>query len=360
MSNAANWGIAGHEWAVAALQRTISTGRVPHALLFVGPPGVGKRTLARTLASVLQCTAEPADRPCGQCRACLRIADGNYPDLRVIESERAVAGKQDRRDISIDQIRALQHQLSLKPYEGRWVIGVIAGAHTMSDAAANCLLKTLEEPQPQAVLILTAPDVGQLLPTIVSRCQVFALRPMPPAAAEAALTDRFGVAPGQAAELARLSGGRIGWAVRAVQDSAVLALRQQRLDALSQVLSAGRGQRLTQAAALGDEHGKGVDGREAVYDTLDLWATWWRDVLLVQAGCSEQIANADRREELADAAARYSPAHATHSLAALIAARDNLEHNVNARLAIEALLLSLPHTAKPDSPILTERQRNTR
>ena len=131
------------------------------------PEHVGKRTLARTLARALECTAEPGARPCGACRPCLRIADGNYPDVRIIETERAVAGKQDRRDISIDQIRALQHQVSLKPYEGRWVIGIVADAHLMSDAAANCLLKTLEEPQRRVVLILTAPKSGAFCETRV-------------------------------------------------------------------------------------------------------------------------------------------------------------------------------------------------
>lgn len=360
MMSVQNWGIVGHEWVVSALQRMMAAERVPHALLFVGPPGIGKRTLARTLARALECTAELASRPCGACRPCLRIADGNYPDVRFIETERAVAGKQDRRDISIDQIRALQHQMSLKPYEGRWVIGIIADAHTMSDAAANCLLKTLEEPQQRAVLILTAPDTGQLLPTIVSRCQVFPLRSLAPAAAEAALIERFGVAAAHAADLARLSGGRIGWAARAAAGGDVLALRIRRLDALQQVLSASRGQRVSQAATLADEHGKGADGRDAVYETLDLWVSWWRDVLFVQEGRREHIVNADRRQELAEAAQLYAPAHATHSLAALIAARENLERNANARLAIEALLLSLPHRAPADTRTQTERQRANR
>jgi DNA polymerase-3 subunit delta' len=329
---------------VAALKQTIARQRVPHAILFVGPSGVGKRTLAQTFARALECTAPDVDaRPCGECRTCLLIADGNYPDLRLVETERAGSGqRQDRRDISIEQIRSLQHQVSLKPYEGRWVIGIIAGAHEMSDAAANCLLKTLEEPQAAVVLMLTAPDVGQLFPTIVSRCQVFPLRPLPLAQTEAALVNRFGVEPERAAVLAHLSSGRIGWAVRAAQDESVMLARRERLNALAQAVDSNRRQRLDEAASLSEDYGKGQDGRDAVHETLDLWASWWRDVLLMQEGCAGQITNVDCHAELQRAAASYPSGEAARFLAEILATRDELERNVNARLALEVLLLNLP------------------
>ena len=343
--NTGNWGLVGHEWAVTALQRAIASGRVPHALLFVGQPGVGKRTLARTLARALQCTsADVGGRPCGVCRACVQIAAGNYPDVRVIETERAAGTtRTDRRDITIDQIRALQHQLSLKPYEGAWVIGIIADAHEMSDAASNCLLKTLEEPPAHVVLILTAPDPSLLLPTILSRCQVMPLHPLPFDQAEASLVERFAMPPDQATVLAHLSGGRIGWAVRAVADESVLAGRRERVDMLLRLIGASRGQRLEQAAALGEDYGKGVDAREGVHETLDLWATWWRDVLLLQQGCAGQVTNADRLDVLRAAAARYQPREVARVLQDVIAARDHLDRNVNPRLALDVALLSLPH-----------------
>jgi DNA polymerase III subunit delta' len=338
-----DWGILGHEWAVAALRRALANERVPHALLFVGPPGVGKRTLARTFARALQCSAGDAlSRPCGMCRPCLQIAAGAFPDVRMIEPERASGQRQDKRDISIDQIRSLQHQVSLKPYESRWVVGIIADAQEMSDAAANCLLKTLEEPQAHAVLMLTAPDVSQLLPTIVSRCQVFPLRPLSLAETEISLAERFAVDEEQATILAHLSGGRIGWAVRAAGDESVLATRRERLEMLIGLAGATRRQRMSQAAILAEGFAKGQDGRDAVYETLDLWTGWWRDILLVHEGCVDQITNADREEALAAAAEHYPTSEVGRFLSAVIATRDHLERNVNPRLALEALVLGVP------------------
>ena len=160
--------VSGHEWAVDLLKKQAQVERIPQSLLFSGPPNVGKATLARFFAQYLNCHSET--RPCGRCLACRKISSGNHPDVRLMD---------DGGTLKIDEIRELQRDLSLSPYEGRYRVAMLCNFERATTSAANALLKTLEEPAEQVVLILTAIDPGGLLPTIVSRCQVLALRALP-------------------------------------------------------------------------------------------------------------------------------------------------------------------------------------
>ncbi|TET38214.1 MAG: AAA family ATPase, partial [Dehalococcoidia bacterium] len=164
------WQVIGHEKAVALLERSMKGGKLSHAYLFVGPPHVGKMTLAMNLAQALNCRGE--ERPCGECPQCRRIARGVHADVQVI-------GLEGRMEIGIDQIREMQHAASLKPFEGRNRVFIIDGADHLSHEAANCLLKTLEEPPPNDQLILLAANERLLLPTVLSRCQKLELGPLP-------------------------------------------------------------------------------------------------------------------------------------------------------------------------------------
>lgn len=334
------WPIIGHEWAVELLQRSIATDHLTHAYLLAGPPQIGKSTLALTFAQALNCVGE--DAPCGQCRPCRLIASGRYPDVRLVETERAASGeRKGKREIGIDQVRALQHEVNLKPYEGRWKVAIIAGAEELSLEAANALLKTLEEPPPQVVLILTATSSEALLPTIVSRCQLITLRPLPAAAIESALLAR-GVPAERARLLSRLAEGRIGWAIQASQDESLLIARQDTLAQLVRLAAARRSERLAYAQVLAQRFSRDGEGPEEVGEVLELWAGWWRDVLLVQEGCPELVVNVDREEALQREAGRGRPEQSRSFLQALRQTQEQLTQNVNPRLALEVLLLSVP------------------
>ncbi|HIQ02534.1 MAG TPA: DNA polymerase III subunit delta', partial [Anaerolineales bacterium] len=261
-----DWGIVGHGWAVRLLRRALERGELSHAYLFTGPPGVGKGTLAQALASALLCEGE--FRPCGSCRACRLVTGGNHPDLHWVEPE-SKAGR-----LTIGQVRELQRQLALTPNLGGYRVAVLERFEQTTPSAANALLKTLEEPPAYVLLILLAPDTDSLLPTIVSRCQVVPLRPLPVRAVEQALVERWGVGPEQARLLAHLCGGRLGWAVRAATDPAPLRRRQQRLEDLVELLEAPLVRRFGYAAELARD-------LEAAHEALDLWAGWWRDVMLL-------------------------------------------------------------------------------
>ncbi|MBS1251150.1 MAG: DNA polymerase III subunit tau [Anaerolineales bacterium] len=317
--------IIGHDTAARQLRRAALAGRPAHAHLFTGPPAIGKHTLATAFARTLNCTGE--DRPCGACRACRLIAAGRHPDVQTIGA--------DNDAIKIDQIRDIQHAASLAPVEARWRVFLLPNVERATQPAANSLLKTLEEPPAHVVLLLTALDANALLPTVVSRCQVVPLRPLAIDRVRAVLEDRWGVESEQAALLARLSGGRIGWAVATLEDSAILERRQVEIDALTSVASAGRVDRLELASRLsGDEAHLGA--------TLALWLSWWRDLMLVKAGTVDAVTNADCVQALQRLAAGYQMQQIADMVHAIQEAIWQVDANVNKRLALEVLLLNIP------------------
>lgn len=319
------WQVVGHEWAVELLECSLANGRTAHAYLLLGLPQIGKTTLALNFAQALNCQDE--GKPCGQCRSCLKIAHGNHPDVRVIEAGNGT--------IKIDQVRTMQREVVLSPHEGRWKVYVIRQMERATAEAANCLLKTLEEPPAQVILVLTASDMDQLLPTIVSRCQVLNLRPPSVLLAQEALEERWGVEPERAKLLARLSGGRLGWAVRASEDEAILRKRERGLDEMLELMGQGRVERLRYAQRLSQTP-------DALREVLDLWLSWWRDLLLIKGGSSAEVTNVDREAALCSQAQGYSLTQVRDFIEDLRAAVWQLEHNVNIRLTLEVLMLSLP------------------
>ncbi len=351
------WDIVGHERATRALQHGLETGRIAHAYLFVGPPQIGKTTLAVRLAQALNC-GEP-DSPCGDrrgCRSCRKIERGSHPDVQFIgptedcarhapgrvspEEADARRRKRVRQDlISIDDVRAMQRGVALAPMEGRWKVVIVAGAEYMTIEAANALLKTLEEPPDHVILVLTTTDAGLLLPTIVSRCQVVPLARLSLAQVETALRERWGAEPAQAHLLAALSEGRLGWAVTALQDPAILTAREESLKLLGQALGGGPAQRL----ALAGELAQGFAQRRAeVTAMLQVWLGWARDLWLASLGCPERIVNIDQQATLKAWADRIGAPAAGSFVQALRDTLRQLDQNVNPRLALEVLLLSMP------------------
>lgn len=317
--------VVGHAWAVDLLHRQYQAGRVPHAMLLSGPPNVGKSTLARFFAQYLNCQAEV--KPCGHCLSCRKIVSGSHPDVRILDDEEQA--------IKIDEIRGLQRELSLSPYEGVYRVAILCNFERATINAANALLKTLEEPASQVVLILTTLDPGALLPTIVSRCQGIGLRPLPLREMVEALQTRWQATPAQAELLAQLSAGRLGWAIRALTDASLLERRETCLQDLLDLLQMHRMERLAYAQNL--SHNQAV-----LQETLLVWLTIWRDLLLLHSGGRTKILNLDWQERLQTIAAHATIGQTREMVDKLRKALLNLDYNVNPRLNLEIVLLKMP------------------
>ena len=324
---AGTWNVVGHEGAVRFLQRSLERGKLSHAYLFVGPPQAGKRTLAVELARAINCEGTP--KPCGTCRPCQLIARDRHPDVVTVRGE-GVKGA-----ILVDQVRELRREASLAPVEGRRRVYILCGLELANENAANALLKTLEEPPAHVTFLLTTTSEELLTPTIVSRCQVLFLGTLPREAIQQALEQRWALPAERASLLAGLSGGRIGRALALHQSEQLLARRREALDQLQVLLAANWGRRFALAA----EMARRVD---QIPSTLEIWLSWWRDLLFLQEGLSDRVANLDRQDELVARRGAFGPADARRALVALQACAHHLRSNVSARLALERLMLHLP------------------
>jgi DNA polymerase-3 subunit delta' len=202
------------------------------------------------------------------------------------------------------------------------------------------MLKTLEEPPPYAVLILVAHGAGDLLATIVSRCRVLRLRPLPRVTVATTLQENYGLAADDAALVAAWSGGRIGWAISAVEDPELLEQQQQRLDVLVQLGSTSPLERMRWAEDRAKEYRGGEHG--TAIEWLRLWQSWWRDVLLVRSGNSQVITHLDRKADLEALAQRLPTEQVQRFLQQLDTVREQLADNVNPQLAFENVALHVP------------------
>jgi DNA polymerase-3 subunit delta' len=336
------WDILGHEWAVSLLQRHLSMGQVRHAYLFTGPDSVGKRSLAIRFAQALNCEAPPAPGEfCGKCRSCQLIPAGTYPDLHIVEAE-DVGGV-----LKVDQVRQLQRQLALAPFEGRWRIALLLRFHEATASyganAANALLKTLEEPAPKVVLLLTARSSISLLPTIVSRCEVIPLRALPMSQIEAALKAR-GETEERSELIAGLSEGRPGWALQMAEDPGALSKRTSLADDLLTLLVSDRGERFEYCERFDPRVAKKAlkHVRQNALETLEVWASLWRDVMMQAFGVSASPRNAHRFQDIKNLAAGIRHERVLEMLEATLHTRDAMERNVNVQLAMETLMLDMP------------------
>ncbi len=335
------WKLRGHDGLVGQLDRAFRDGRASHAYLIVGPPHIGKGTLALNIAQRMNCTS-PEDAPCGSCTQCQRIASGIHADVQVISTAREEDGVA-RRQISISTVRELQHQASLKPYEGACRVYIFDGAEDMSTEAANALLKVLEEPPDQVLFLLLTAQEDAVLPTIRSRCHRIELHPLPIAAVAEELASSGAMGLEEANVLARLSRGCLGWALSAAREPVVMEQRAAQVERIARLSCATLEARFDYGGELAARYSR--DRQDAVAE-LEQWLRWWRDILLIKEGGGEHVNNVDQMDFLRRVADQVTTQQVVRSITGIRDSIEALESNANPRLALESLMLALPARQK--------------
>jgi DNA polymerase-3 subunit delta' len=324
--------ILGQERVISHLKTAMAKGRLSHAYLFLGPEGVGKASVARALAAALNCAQPLTDGDaCGACPSCRRLLGGTHPDFLVISPEESKA------QISIDQIRELRRLTEYPPLGGGWRVVIIKPAEALTaqnDAAANALLKTLEEPPDRNVLVLTALGEADLLPTVVSRCHKLAFTPLPLPLVARELVKRRGLSPAQAALLAAISGGSLGRALN-LDPEELLVQRRQVLADLDRLAGGSAAGALDWAQRL-------AKNRAELDNFLLTAQLWYRDLLLVHYQAPAQLlAHQDLAPELDAARKAGTPKTWFAKFSALGAAQRHLQANLNPELTLDILGLRL-------------------
>jgi DNA polymerase-3 subunit delta' len=259
---------------------------------------------------------------------CKQIEAGQQIDLMVIQAE------SEGGTLKVEQVREVQKFLSLKPYQSPYKTVIFLRFQEANANAQNALLKTLEEAPSYGILLLTADNAEQLLPTIVSRCEILRLRPLAVDAVDEFLLSRAMEAD-QARLLAHLSGGRPGYALRLAGDKKALDFRVEKLDDLTRLLAAKHRERFSYAEKL-------VKDKDVLRQTLLIWLSYWRDVLLKTSGAQAALTNADRAEEIEALAMRLDLSLARRVTVDIENAIERLEKNVNPRLLAEVTLMDWP------------------
>jgi DNA polymerase-3 subunit delta' len=333
---------------VRLLANIIEKGNIPHALLFTGIAGVGKREAAIAFAMACNCTSANDSRKiragngdhrrqksesdrlsCGSCRTCKKIVSGNHPDVITIQP-------QDAR-IRISQIRDLCHTLALKPYKARYRIVVIIDAHSMNQEAGNSLLKVLEEPPERTILILTAPHSYDLLPTIVSRCQHIRFNPISQKTLTAKLVQDHAIPLQKAELLSTLANGSLTEVHTLVEN---LWMEQRNI-----ILKAVGVDTITNSALQNMESmlilsEKLARRKEKIIETLEILKLWYRD-LMVYKYSPEKIINKDLIHHIKEIAQHLDISSILSKYEAIQSAQQHIDGNANPRLTLDVLMLEI-------------------
>lgn len=306
--------------AIQFLKIASESGRLSHSLLFFGPESVGKSLAALTLAKATNCPVNGPVDSCDTCASCRKIEGRNHADVMVIGPEGAGNA------IRIESIKKIRERINLKPFEGKVKFFIIDKAHLLTEEAANSLLKTLEEPPENSVIILLTDDLHRLFPTIRSRCQWVLFSSARPDDLSELLVKDYGVNKEYSHFLSRFSGGGIGKAI-SMRDNEAMSWKNSVINNFSR-----------KSVILDEDPLFLGSRRDNALDILDVLTSWYRDIFILKSGGDASLlANIDRMEDLAKKKNSLSQDEISGILEEVLKMRLYISQNVNPKLALSSL-----------------------
>ena len=327
------WNLCGHDLAVEFMREHTKPEKMRQAYLITGPDRVGRKSLALAFIKAICCQNPPKQGEfCNQCISCRQIDARTFSDLTIIEQEGS-------KEIKIDQIREMQKTLTLAPFQAPKRFVLIPNFQRATAGAANALLKSLEEPPPRAIVVLTADARESLLETIASRCEQVRLAPMTVEATKDVLSDQFKLTDEQATLLAHLTAGRIGASLRLHEDTLVVEAQNDILVELEDLLEKTLRARLQYVDELMRQK---MSPREQAGKLIPVWLGYWRDCLISAAQADIPLVNVKHGDWIKKTASQIPLEKIQKILLAHEHALDQIEAYANSRLVLENLLLLPP------------------
>jgi DNA polymerase-3 subunit delta' len=319
--------LIGHTKQIESLRAALSNQRLHHAYLFAGPEGVGKRTFAMALAKAIHC-AESVGDYCGHCASCASIIDSNHADVRLVQP------LPNKKEISIHQVRELERELRYRSFSGERKIAIVDPASLMNVAAQNALLKTLEEPPENSLIILVTPNAGALLPTLRSRCLRLSFAPLPRQQVAAFLQRQNDISAKDAEFLAAMSMGSIGLAA-SLDQTTLIEKRRVWIGLLGALRQRDYQGAIAAAEALGAK-------REDALAFLNWAQSWYRDVLIHRVtGTADELINLDMMSQIEQNSAERGVDRALAALEGIAGATAGIQRNLNRRMVLEKLFFGV-------------------
>ena len=318
--------IVGQRSVVRYIKNILTGGKVAHAYIFCGPDGVQKSLVANILASALNCK-EKGNDPCGKCSSCLKAKDGNHPDIINIKTDKNI--------IHVKEMRELQKDMLKKPYQDGVKVYIIHSADKMNDEAQNCLLKSLEEPPNNVILILLVQNQYSMLKTILSRCQCIKFRRAPERDIKEYLEHKFSVPEGEARCIAALSNGIVKNAEEFLNDDVLKKSRDEVINIARYLYKGDKLKVLSNVDFF-------ISNKDKIIYIAGIMTSWFRDILIYKECMNDKyLINLDKKDIIIDESTKFTYNSLNNIINYINHTVDNIKSNVNYQLSIEMMLLHI-------------------